>query len=136
MSRLSVIGWSRLVNPSPRGRRTTAPASARTVFRLEALEDRSLPSTFTVTNLRDDGSPGGGAILNEAAATLVLDHDALTGNQASTNVGSDVLGGGLLNLGSATVTQTTFTGNKAVGGGSGSFFGGSVGGGIANSAGA
>jgi len=90
----------------------------------------------TLANNQAVGGMGGGGILNEASARLTLDHDALTGNLATTSVGSDVFGGGLLNLGVATVTSSTFKGNQALGGGSGTFFGGSVGGGIDNFGGA
>jgi hypothetical protein len=80
---------------------------------------------------------GGGAILNEAGATLTLDHSTLTGNIANAlNNTVDVFGGGLLNEGSATISSCTFSGNQATGGGGGSFFGGSVGGAIDNYGGA
>src|SRR5262249_58839786 len=79
---------------------------------------------------------GGGGVFNEVGATLTLSQDAFTGNLATTSVGSDVFGGALLNLGSAAISNSTFTGNQALGGGSGTFFGGSVGGAIANSHGA
>ena len=82
------------------------------------------------------GGVGGGGVFNEVGATLTLSQDAFTGNLATTSVGSDVLGGALLNLGSAAISNSTFTGNQALGGGSGTFFGGSVGGAIANSHGA
>ena len=48
----------------------------------------------------------------------------------------DVFGGGLLNEGKANVVSCTFSGNQALGGGGGSFFGGSIGGGIDNFGGA
>src|SRR5262245_1795083 len=63
MFRFSVFGWlkSRLrqARASQRwpGRRAIA-LPRRTVLRLEALEDRTLPSTFTVTDLLDNTSPG------------------------------------------------------------------------------
>jgi hypothetical protein len=90
----------------------------------------------TVSNNESLGGPGGGGILNEVGATLVLDHAVVSHNQAITSVGSDVLGGGLWNLGSAVVANSTFAGDQALGGGSGTFYGGSVGGAIASSHGA
>ncbi len=83
-----------------------------------------------------DHSPsdlGGGGILNEAHASLTLSQSVLTNNTATASSGTvDVFGGGLLNEGSATVTSCIFSGNKALGGGGTSFFGGSVGGAIDN----
>jgi hypothetical protein len=90
----------------------------------------------TLSDNQAVGGQGGGAILNEAGASLTLTDSLLADNTATAAAASDVFGGGLLNFGSATVTQTAFAGNKAVGGGSGTFFGGSVGGSIANSSGA
>src|SRR5262249_42907102 len=57
-------------------------------------------------------------------------------NTATAGAGLDVFGGGLLNEGLATVASSRFSGNKALGGQSFSFFGGSVGGGIDNFGGA
>ena len=78
------------------------------------------------------GGDGGGAILNRAGATLTLAGDLLTGNRATAAAMKDVFGGALLNKGTAAVTASTFRGNQALGGGSSSFFAGSVGGAIDN----
>jgi len=78
---------------------------------------------------------GGGGIYNEAGATLTLDHDSLSGNQATHGPSAanfSVAGGALLNLGTAIVTNCEFTGNKAVGGNGFDNMGGSLGGGIDN----
>ena len=66
------------------------------------------------------GELGGGGILNDAGATLNLTSCAVINNQATAGASLDVFGGGLLNLGTAIVTFSTFTGNKAMGGGSSS----------------
>jgi hypothetical protein len=80
---------------------------------------------------------GGGGLLNEPGASLVLEHSTVTGNVANAfNNTVDVFGGGVLNEGSATVRSCLFSGNAALGGGGGSFFGGSEGGGIDNYGGA
>ncbi len=78
------------------------------------------------------GALGGGGILNDAGATLNLTRSSLVNNKAIAGADLDVFGGGLLNLGTANVVSSTFTGNQALKGGGGSFFGGSVGGGIDN----
>ncbi len=91
----------------------------------------------TVSNNQAVGGLGGGGILNEAGAILTLEHSALIDNTATAGSDAvDVFGGGLLNEGSAIVTASTFTGNRALGGGGSSFFGGSVGGGLDNFGGA
>ncbi len=80
---------------------------------------------------------GGGGVLNEAGSTLTLNRDAVNNNTATAASDTvDVFGGGLLNEGTATVIGSAFSGNQALGGGGGSFFGGSVGGGIDNFGGA
>src|SRR5262249_39392311 len=84
---------------------------------------------------------GGGGILNEAGCTLTLSHAVLKNKTAkAANKTVDVFGGGLLNEGTAVVASCTFSGNQALGGGGGSFFGGffagSVGGAIDNFEGA
>jgi hypothetical protein len=78
------------------------------------------------------GVGGGGAILNEAAATLTLQGDTFLDNHAEGAVGFTVLGGGLLNLGTATVLSCQFQGNQFTGGGAGDAIGGSAGGAIDN----
>src|SRR5262245_35891316 len=61
MIRFSVFGWVKSrqqpSRPSQRQRRPGKGAlpRERTALRLEALEDRALPSTFTVLNLNDSG---------------------------------------------------------------------------------
>src|SRR5262245_46243822 len=63
MFRFSIFGWLKSRQPlsrtSQRPRRWGNPAvpSGRTILRVEALEDRIQPSTFTVLNLADRG-PG------------------------------------------------------------------------------
>src|SRR5262249_6600138 len=80
---------------------------------------------------------GGGGILNEPGSTLTLSHDTLTNNTATACTDKiHVCGGGVLNDGTANVAFCTFSGNKAVGGGGNSFFGGSAGGAIDNFGGA
>src|SRR5262249_15593995 len=91
----------------------------------------------TLTNNKAVGGAGGGAILNEAAASLTLNRTTLTGNQAiSASATVDVFGGGMLKDRTATVHSSTFSGNQALGAGGTSFFGGSVGGAIDNFGGA
>jgi hypothetical protein len=72
----------------------------------------------------------GGGIANEVGASLVLTGSLLSNNVAAASPGNDSFGSALLNLGSATVTACTFTGNQVTGGGSSSYFDGSYGGGI------
>lgn len=79
---------------------------------------------------------GGGAILNESAADLTLSHVVFSTNLANAASGADVFGGALLNEGGALVANSTFQNNQALGGGTSDFFGGSVGGAIANTGGA
>jgi hypothetical protein len=78
------------------------------------------------------GAGGGGGILNEAGATLTLDQDRFMGNQAVGSVGFTVVGGALLNLGTAKVLGCGFLDNQAVGGGALDDIGGSAGGAIDN----
>src|SRR5262249_9647010 len=61
----------------------------------------------------------GGGIFNEAGATLTLTHSTLTANLATGSARGH--GGGLLNDGQASVSQTAFTDNRAVGGTAGNF---------------
>jgi hypothetical protein len=79
---------------------------------------------------------GGGGILNEAHAQLTMSNSLVSTNTASAASGMDVFGGGLLNLGKAAISFTTFQNNQATGGSGTTFFGGSVGGGIDNFGGA
>jgi hypothetical protein len=68
----SVFGWLKSrqqpSRPSQRQRRRggLAVPSGRTVLRVEALEDRTLPSTFTVLNLNDSGPGSLRAAINSA----------------------------------------------------------------------
>jgi hypothetical protein len=81
---------------------------------------------------------GGGGILNEVGATLTLVDDTLSFNQAVGHQtlgvnGQDEFGGALFNLGTATVSDCTFTHNQVLGGGdANSNLGGSAGGAIDN----
>jgi hypothetical protein len=62
--------WNRL-NPPPRQAavsRHDRTFRGRFVPRLEALEDRTVPSTLTVTNNLDTGAPGDGSLRDEIAA--------------------------------------------------------------------
>src|SRR6266542_354714 len=66
----TVKEWSRAARRSP-PRGEVAPRPGRATPRLECLEDRTVPSTFTVTNTNDTG----GGSLRQA----VLDANALAG---------------------------------------------------------
>ncbi len=79
---------------------------------------------------------GGGGIVNEPGAMLTLVSDTLSNNQAVGVVGQDEFGGGLFNMGSATVVACTFTNNQVLGAGSYDALGGPAGGAIDNYAGA
>jgi hypothetical protein len=72
----------------------------------------------------------GGGIANEVSASLTLTDTLLSGNVAAASPGDDAFGGALLNLGSATISYCTFTGNQATGGASASYFDASSGGAI------
>jgi autotransporter family porin len=96
----------------------------------------TLPSSVVgVYSGTGTGAGGGGGILNEAGAHLTLSNDNVTSNKAIHGPSSDsftVLGGGLLNLGTATVLGCTFSNNQAAGGNAYDNLGGSVGGAIDN----
>ena len=70
------------------------------------------------------------------AHTLHLVQDTLSNNQALGVVGQDEFGGGLYNMGSATVSGSTFTNNQVLGSGSSDIIGGPSGGAIENYGGA
>jgi hypothetical protein len=89
-------------------------------------------SNSVLTDNQAVGGLGGGGIDNEPGATLTLDHDAVTGNTAHVDATGDVLGGGLLNQDTATVTASSFSGNQATGGAAFDALGGSAGGAIDN----
>ncbi|HEV8058867.1 MAG TPA: hypothetical protein VGP68_03290 [Gemmataceae bacterium] len=72
----------------------------------------------------------GGGIANEVGGSLTLTNSLLENNIAAASAGNDSFGGAVLNLGSATVTGCTFTGDEVTGGGSGSYYDGSYGGAI------
>ena len=91
---------------------------------------------IAVTDNQSVGGLGGGGLLNEPGAILTVDHVDFTGNQAKGNATSDVLGGGLLNQGKATLSSSTFSNNQALGGASSTVIGGSAGGAIDNFGGA
>ena len=93
-------------------------------------------SGVAVVGNQSSGGQGGGGILNEVDATITIKHSTVSDNTAVTTVGHDVLGGGMLNLGTANISSSAFLYDMALGGASTSFFGGSIGGGIANSHGA
>jgi phospholipase/lecithinase/hemolysin len=79
------------------------------------------------------GYGGGAGILNQAGARLTLSRDTLRDNQAEGAVGFTVVGGGLLNLGTATVLSCRFVNNQATGGGTpADSIGGAAGGAIDN----
>jgi hypothetical protein len=86
----------------------------------------------TITDNQSVGGPGGGAIFNDTGASLTLDDLVLVNNTAVAGNKLDVFGGGLLNQGSATITDSTFQGNQALGGAGATSFAGSQGGAIDN----
>jgi hypothetical protein len=93
-------------------------------------------SGIVVANNQSTGGLGGGGILNESTGALTLDDSTVRHNIATAAPGSDVFGGGLLNLGHAAIDGATFLGNRAAGGSAVDFFGGSAGGAIDNYGGA
>jgi hypothetical protein len=99
----------------------------------DGLVTGQLPSSMVgVFAGTGSGAGGGGGILNQAGAILTLERDTIRGNTASGAVGFTEVGGGLLNLGTATVQSCHFTDNHAVGGGALDAIGGSAGGAIDN----
>ena len=81
------------------------------------------------------GAGGGGGILNEHGATLNLINDTVRDNQAihgPSPLALTVLGGGVLNLGTALVLGCTFSNNQVAGGNAFDNLGGSAGGAIDN----
>lgn len=83
------------------------------------VSQRTLTGNTAVGGSGDCTTPdaaSGGGIANEVGASLALTQSLLTKNVAAATPGTDSFGGALLNLGSATVTNTTFIGNEATGG--------------------
>jgi hypothetical protein len=81
------------------------------------------------------GAGGGGGILNEHGATLNLINDTVRDNQAihgPSPLALTVVGGGVLNLGTALVVGCTFSNNQVSGGNAFDNMGGSAGGAIDN----
>src|SRR5262245_43378446 len=79
MTRSPVPNWSNALEARPpaarrRARGAPSPRRRRVLPRVEALEDRTVPSTFTVTNTNDSGDGS----LRQA----VLDANALAGPDA------------------------------------------------------
>ncbi len=96
-----------------------------------------LPSSMVGTYSRAAGPARGAAAAFSTKPALIcsLTNDKVTGNQAVHGSSSDaftVLGGGLLNLGTATLSGCTFSNNQAEGGNGLDNIGGSAGGAIDN----
>ena len=101
-----------------------------------ALIDSAVINSAATGGTTADMPYGGGGILNESGAELTLTRTVVANDTATAGAGLDVFGGGLLNLGSATIAGSSFTGDKATGGAGDDFFVASVGGAIANFGGA
>src|SRR5262245_14717327 len=78
------------------GQRTVRKVPPRTRLTLEALEDRSVPSPFTVTNTLDDGSVGslrwavGQANTTAGANTITFDPTVFASPQTITLTGTQL----------------------------------------------
>src|SRR5215475_11844303 len=71
----------------------TTPAAARRSFvpRLDVLEDRTVPSTLTVTNLNDTGAAGDGSLRGQIAAAAPGDTiNFAPGLSGTLGLGSDL----------------------------------------------
>jgi hypothetical protein len=79
---------------------------------------------------------GGGGILNNPGASLTLSRDVVRDNQAVAVPGNTIVGGGLLNVGTASVRWCQFSNNQALGGSGSDNIGGSAGGAVDNFGGA
>ena len=96
-----------------------------------ALANLTIANGQTFSTGTVGGELGGGGILNDAGAKLKLTSCAVVNNQATAGVDLQVFGGGLLNLGTANVTSSMFTGNQVLegtgsGGGAIDNFGGAT----------
>ncbi len=100
-----------------------------TVDRCTLLNNKAIGGSGDSTT--PDAANGGG-IANEIGASLSLTRSLLLNNAAVAHTGIDSFGGGLLNLGSATIVSCTFTANQASGGDSSSDADGSQGGAISS----
>ena len=102
---MRLFSWQRREKKRPPPDRQRPKRRPTSSFRpwMEALEDRSLPSTFTVLNNLDSG-----------AGTLTVDGCTISANQ-TTFVGGGIYNAGT-NAGMVTVRNSVFSGNYASGG--------------------
>jgi len=102
----------------------------------DGLSSGPLPASMVgVYSGTGTGAGGGGGILNEAGANLTLNGDTLSDNQAThgpSPLAFTVLGGGLLNLGTAKVQGCVFSNNQSEGGNGLDAIGGAAGAAIDN----
>jgi hypothetical protein len=94
----SLFGWRK----APAGKPSARPAR----LRLEALEDRCVPTTLTVVNTAGSGDGLGGGIAVSAGSSVTVsasdvEHNSAVGGKGGAG-GSDGhgIGGGVYNLGS------------------------------------
>jgi hypothetical protein len=121
MFRFSVLGWlksgQQQARASRRHRRRGNPTlpTRRTVLRVEALEDRALPSTLTVTNLSDSGVSGDGSLRGEIAAAAAGDTIAFQQGLSGTITlgGSQLLISKNLTITGPGASSLTISGNSA-----------------------
>jgi hypothetical protein len=81
-------------------------------------------------NATTPNAANGGGIANEVGGSLTLTNTLLKNNVAAASAGNDAFGGAVLNLGSTSIADCIFLGDKVTGGGSSSYYDGSYGGGI------
>ena len=103
------------------GRLTISGGGVRRVFEIGSgatvtLANLTIADGQTSSTGTSGDALGGGGILNDAGATLNLTRCSVVNNKATAGPNLDVFGGGLLNLGVAYVTSSTFTGNQVLGG--------------------